>query len=123
MGRGTSVTSSEFYSGSFTKINSETGEKTVGLYMVDPDNKVMARDPVYDAYFKGFSDQYAAGLIPTIPPIFRSSTGGIAFTDTTTGFYALDPTGQPGLPASNFFEGEYLSLYMPGIGVMLEYYH
>ena len=59
-------------------------------------------------------------------PIFQSSGGGIAYQDIETG--ALAPfagmiNSQIPYPDPALFEGDYLTIYMQGIGIMLEYYH
>ncbi len=75
-------------------------------------------------------------------PILQSSGGGIAYQDVETGTlmpYApegiieipLELSGMLGIPAGTkipypdpaVFEGEYLNIYMQGIGILLEYYH
>ena len=57
-------------------------------------------------------------------PIFQSSGGGTALTDGATGCYGIDfGTQQKGMPSATLYQGEYITLYYMGIGIMLEYYH
>ena len=75
-------------------------------------------------------------------PILQSSGGGIAYQDVETntlkpyapeGIIEIPPelSGMLGIPAGTkipypdtaVFEGDYLNIYMQGIGILLEYYH
>lgn len=55
-------------------------------------------------------------------PIFQSSNGSVAFCDGETGVYTLT-AGGPAPANESFFEGDYISLYYMGMGVLLEYYN
>lgn len=112
MGTGTTLNPSEQYSGSFTRINAD-GTKTVALNMAASYDTSREQNKLLNDYKTGTGGA---------APIFQSSGGGIAFTDGTTGCYSL-PATAPGLPENKFYEGEYITLYYSGVGIMLEYYH
>ena len=60
-------------------------------------------------------------------PIYQSSAGGTAFADPTEGvqncFGINLETKAPTTPSSEFFQGNYITLYYMGVGLVLEYYH
>ena len=67
-------------------------------------------------------DQTIQQMMGQSAPIFQSSNGTVAFCDGETGVYSL--TGSGPAPANEaFFEGDYISLYYMGMGVLLEYFH
>ncbi len=69
-----------------------------------------------------------AGLDPTVP-YDRWVNPGTAFSDGTSGIYSNVTTDEYGnitgfIPASDkCFEGDYITLYFMGMGIVLEYYH
>lgn len=96
MGTGTTLTSSDDFKGTMTI------DGTKGLDMTN--------NPIVDAYT-------ALGA-----PTFQSSAGGTCATDGSTTCFGIE-TGAMGAPTANCFDGEYITLYYLGIGIMLEYYH
>jgi hypothetical protein len=101
MGIGTGPTPGMTYRGSFTRA---------GETLHDAIN-----NPMVGGYLAGTGGQ---------APVFQTSAGGTAFSDGATGCYGVDfATGAPGAPADNFFEGDYISLYYMGFGILFEYYH
>jgi hypothetical protein len=101
MGEGLTIGGGEDYDGSCT-INGNSV-----LQMNDGAN------PMLDMYL---------GATGGIAPVFQSSAGGTAYSDGATGCFGIE-TGAPAAPLGNFFQGDYISLYYLGLGVLLEYYH
>lgn len=55
-------------------------------------------------------------------PVMQSSAGGVCLTDGSTGVYGLDFTSGNYAPAStDCFQGDYITLYFMGMGILLEY--
>ncbi len=112
MGAGMSLSGAETYNGSFTKT--QNGSAVTGMMMSRPDNKLGTfKNPMYEMY---------SGATGGQAPVFQSSAGGTAYTDGATGCYGIE-TGGPGAPLQNFYQGDYITLYYMGVGVMMEYYH
>ena len=100
MGVGTDVGGSSVqYGGSFTRAGQTLN--------------TIKNNPWLDAYL---------GATGGAAPVFQSSAGGTAFSDGESSCYGIE-SGSIGAPTSNFFEGDYLSLYYMGIGILLDYYH
>lgn len=99
MGVGTAITGGEKYRGTFT-----IAENTITN---------MTSNPVVDAYISATGGQ---------APIFQSSAGGTAFSNGENACYGIE-TGAPGAPTPNFFEGDYITLYYMGLGILFEYNH
>ena len=84
----------------------------------------MTNNTDVDGYLATLGTMLAAGYLPAMPPVFQSSAGGTCFTDNSTGCYSINhQTYQPGAPSPACFQGEYISLYYQGMGLLLEYYH
>lgn len=102
------------YKGTFTSVKTENGEeisRVVGLSM-DPNTTDMVDS--YIAAIKAATGKDA--------PVFQSSAGGTCYTDMKTGVYGIEQgAGSP--PQSSCFQGDYITLYFMGLGVMFEYYH
>ncbi len=100
MGAGTDISGSSVqYGGSFTRAGQTLN--------------TIKNNPWLDAYL---------GATGGAAPVFQSSAGGTAFSDGESSCYGIE-SGSIGAPTSNFFEGDYLSLYYMGIGILLDYYH
>ena len=100
MGVGTDIGGSSVqYGGSFTRAGQTLN--------------TIKNNPWLDAYL---------GATGGAAPVFQSSAGGTAFSDGESSCYGIE-SGSIGAPTSNFFEGDYLSLYYMGIGILLDYYH
>ena len=64
-------------------------------------------------------------------PVFQASSGAVAIPFSSTGEATnMDvmvapnlSTGEMGNPDATFFAGDTMSIYMPGMGVFVEYYH
>ena len=81
-------------------------------------NNVFA-NPMLDAY-----TQATIALGGRAAPIFQSSAGGTAFTDGKNQALAINfGTYQPEAPAANFYQGDYITLYYGGAGIVLDYIH
>ena len=113
MGAGTTL-GSETYNGSYT----DNG--VTGLLMSRPDYN----RPGTNHFKNNMLDTYGQ-LTGGAAPIFQTSGGGIAYTDGATGCYSIDfATGNAyASPDASFYQGEYITLYYSGIGIMMEYYH
>lgn len=111
MGTGINFGAPETYNGSFTNNG------VTGLLMSRPDfnhpNGNSFKNNMLDMYTQATGGQ---------APIFQSSAGGTAYTDGATGCFGIE-TGAPGAPTANFYQGDYITLYYMGIGIMMEYYH
>lgn len=81
-------------------------------------NNVFA-NPMLDAY-----TQATIALGGRAAPIFQSSAGGTAFTDGKNQALAINfGTYQPEAPSANFYQGDYITLYYGGAGIVLDYIH
>lgn len=90
----------------------------------------MTNNPMVDAYDSFFNTAIQLGIIGEKAPIFQTTAGGIAYTDNATGCYSIDfADGQlqnithTNAPAGEFYQGDYITLYYLGMGIMLEYYN
>ena len=81
----------------------------------------MTNNPMVDAY-DGFFN-----IIGEKAPIFQTTTGGIAYTDNANGCYSIDFADEnityTYMPETEFYQGDYITLYYLGMGIMLEYYN
>lgn len=113
MGEGTSL-GTDTFNGSFTNNGVN------GLLMSRPDYNRPGTNPFQNPML----DMYGQ-LTNGVAPIFQTSAGGTAYTDGATGCYGIDfTTGNPyASPDASFYQGEYITLYYSGIGIMMEYYH
>ena len=89
------------------RVKYESG--TVGLNMTN--------NPAVDQFIAGTGGK---------APVFQSSaasgtTYGTAYSDGATGLYVAP--GAYAMPDTGCYEGDYISLYYMGLGIMLEYYH
>ena len=112
MGTGSAITATgDKYNGSYQKGD------VVGLSMTN--------NPMLDAYNQFFDYAVQTGQAAQIPPFFQSSSGGIAYTDGATGCYSVNfgDYSITNAPDASFYQGEFLTLYYMGIGIMLDYYH
>ena len=122
MGTGiSSIGASETYRGTFTKIL-EDGTEVNGLNMTS--------NVAVETINATFKQYIAMGLPIAMPPIFQSSAGGTCFTDASTGCYGgianIDMvTGKVDFSNADAscFDGEYLTIYYLGMGLMLEYFN
>lgn len=128
---GAGVTPGEEYSGSFTK----GGE--VKMQMIK-DASVNNPHPENGPYtYPWFYDRYMSDPMSSQAPIFTTSAGGHLFavpfdvkhpetgaTLMPQGAYSVDffGTQQPGPASGNCFKGDYITMHMYGMGIMLEYY-
>lgn len=110
MGEGTSL-GTDTFNGSFTHNGVN------GLMMSRPDYNRPGTNPFQNPMLEMYG-QATGGQAP----IFQTSAGGTAYTDGATGCYGIE-TGAPGSPMENFYQGDYITLYYSGIGIMMEYYH
>ncbi len=101
------LTGTEEYNGTYT-VNGTT-------VMNMTSSKNTSDKPKNVAY-----DQYKAATGGQAP-IFQSSAGGTAYTDGATGCYIAQ--GQMPPNGHSFYDGDYLTLFYSGIGIVLEYYH
>ena len=111
MGVGLSVGGSETYNGSYTYNGTDA------LLMSRPDYN----RPGTNIFKNNALDMYT-GATGGRAPIFQTSAGGTAYTDGATGCFGIE-TGAPGSPTANFYQGDYITLYYSGIGILMEYYH
>ncbi len=102
MGTGANIGGNEDYNGSFTKNG------VTALQMHD------GKNPMLDSYLTATGGE---------APIFQSSAGGTAFTYADERGCLGIETGAPASPTVSFFQGDYITLYFMGMGILLEYYH
>ena len=107
----------EQYNGSFT----QAGEKK--MEMIKTTNPVKQPVPYSNTWV--YNNVYMAHPSLCNAPIFQTSSGGICFTDAANGLIGVDwmNGGAMGAPDSSCFTGDYITLNMYGMGIMLEYYH
>ena len=116
---GAGVIPGEQYSGSFTKGGEVKMQMIKDASSVDP---AVGTSPwYYDTYMS----------IPGIDqaPIFTTSAGGHFFADPygeVPGSYTINFLGgstSPEFASGACFQGDYITMHMYGMGIMLEYYH
>ena len=103
MGTGTTIGGNEKYCGTLT-IGGVTSLN-------------MTNNPMLDMY-QNVLNSMGAGAAP----IYQTTAGGTAFCDGETGCYGIE-TGAMGAPTDNFFDGDYITMYVNGMGIVMEYYN
>ena len=102
------------YNGSFIRLSEG---KVAGVDDADKDENAAQGlnmdDPTVTAVRNGITAQ--AGAAGASAPIFQTSAGGTLWTDMSSVNVVTDP--------SLCLGGEYVTIYMLGLGIMVEYYN
>jgi hypothetical protein len=100
------------YNGSFKRVDENGDTVMTGLDMDDAQVSGW-RNTLMQAI--GAADGAKA-------PIFKSSVGGLCWSDMA-GLYGMGLPSKENVPGTDCFGGKYLTIYMLGLGIMVEYYN
>ena len=133
----------ESYSASFLANDKIAGVSTMNMIMVNMGDGFGFEDKGYTGSFKVVDSDgnviktglnmksdntdlatYKSALAAAGAPIFQTSSGGIFYYSAPGGNHgAYDLASGQYAMAPNNYEGDYITLYLMGMGIMLEYYH